>query len=193
MTSSPVRSGRGLHSHLRGQQRPNALRPLTEARTAGRTRRRESACKRIVGSRFKGAECPTGQRQEPTPRSPSNAISRTTVGPTSSIRGLAVPQPPDQKTRNAPDSCSSYAKNCYFLLSHLILHLPNTARPFRASPCRPAASVNPPHQQAGHTNALGQMPSAGQGMIPASQGASTHEDPANSNENHCTEANILFH
>ena len=30
-------------------------------------------------------------------------------------------------------------------------------------------------------------------MIPASQGASTHEDPANSNENHCTEAKILFH
>ena len=58
----------------------------------------ESACKRIVGSRFNGAECPTGRRQEPTPCSPSNAISRTTVGPTSSIRGLAVPQPPDQKT-----------------------------------------------------------------------------------------------
>ena len=40
----------------------------------------------------------TGRRPGPTPCSPSNAASRTIVGPTSSNGGLAAPQPPDQKT-----------------------------------------------------------------------------------------------
>ena len=35
-----VRSRRGLHPHLRGQQGPNALRSLPEARSAGRIRHR---------------------------------------------------------------------------------------------------------------------------------------------------------
>ena len=41
--------------------------------------------------------------------------------------------------------------------------------PVRTSPCRLAASINAPHQQAGHANALDQMPGAGQGIIPAYQ------------------------
>ena len=36
----PIRSRRGLHPHLRGQHRPNALHPLPEARPAGRIRHR---------------------------------------------------------------------------------------------------------------------------------------------------------
>ena len=55
--SQPVRSHRGLHPLLQGQRGPNALRPLPEARTAGRIRHRESACKRIVGNRCKKSGC----------------------------------------------------------------------------------------------------------------------------------------
>ena len=36
----PVRSCRGLHSHLRGQRGPNAIRPLSEAWIAGGIQRR---------------------------------------------------------------------------------------------------------------------------------------------------------
>ena len=36
----PVRSRCGLHPHLRNQRGPNAMRPLSDARIAGRTRRR---------------------------------------------------------------------------------------------------------------------------------------------------------
>ena len=43
--------------HLRGQRGPNALRPLPGALTADQLRRRESACKQIVGSRFKRTGC----------------------------------------------------------------------------------------------------------------------------------------
>ena len=48
----------------------------------------ESACMQIVGSWFK---------RTPTPCSQPNAASKTTAGPTSSIGGLAAPQPPDQR------------------------------------------------------------------------------------------------
>ena len=40
----------------------------------------------------------TGRRREPTPCSPSNVASRTTVGPTSSIGGPVVHPLPDQAT-----------------------------------------------------------------------------------------------
>ena len=43
---------RGLRPPLRGQQGPNALRPLPRTRVAGRIRRRGSVCKHIVGNRF---------------------------------------------------------------------------------------------------------------------------------------------
>ena len=48
----------------------------------------ESACKQIVGSRFK---------RVPASCSPSNAASRGAAGSASSIGGLAAPQPTDQK------------------------------------------------------------------------------------------------
>ena len=53
----------------------------------------ESACKQIVGSRFKRATAPC---------SPPIAASQTAVGPTSSIGGLAAPQPPDLKNLAPP-------------------------------------------------------------------------------------------
>ena len=49
--------------------------------------------------------------------------------------------------------------------------------PARASPCRPAASINAPHRQAGHTYALDRMPRVAEGMIPRLRGASTHNCP----------------
>ena len=51
----PVPSRRSLHPRLRGHRGPNATRPLSEARIADQIRRRESACKHIVGNRFKKA------------------------------------------------------------------------------------------------------------------------------------------
>ena len=49
----PVRSGRGLHPHLRGQYGPDALRPLPETRIAGRIRHRG---KRLQAHRRKPAQ-----------------------------------------------------------------------------------------------------------------------------------------
>ena len=49
--------------------------------------------------------------------------------------------------------------------------------PVRASPCRPAANIETPHQQAGHTKALGPTLGIGQGKMPVSLGASTHDCP----------------
>ena len=42
------------------------------------------------------------REQAPTPFSPSNAASKTCVGPVSSNGWLVALQPPDQKTCNAP-------------------------------------------------------------------------------------------
>ena len=56
----------------------------------------ENACKHIVGNRFKKSGS-AGRKRAPTPCSPPYAASKTCVGPTSSIGGLAAPQPPDQK------------------------------------------------------------------------------------------------
>lgn len=42
--------------------------------------------------------------------------------------------------------------------------------PIRAFPCRPAATLNAPHQQAGHTKALGPMPGIGQGKSLVAEG-----------------------
>ena len=49
--------------------------------------------------------------------------------------------------------------------------------PVRASPCRPAATINAPHQQAGHTKALDPMLGTGQENNPCRNGASTHNCP----------------
>ena len=69
-----------------------------------------------------------------------------------------MPQPPDQKTGNTPDSCSSYAKNCYFLLSHLILlfrtPLVLSAHLHAGQRRTSIRRIN----RAGYTNALGQIP-----------------------------------
>ena len=59
----------------------------------------ESACKQIVGSQLKRAGA-AGRKRAPTPCSPLNAASNTTAGLTSSIGGLAAPQPHDQKMKN---------------------------------------------------------------------------------------------
>ena len=45
--------------------------------------------------------------------------------------------------------------------------------PVRASSCRPAATVNAPHQQAGHTKALDPTLEIGQGKIPCRRGVHT--------------------
>ena len=45
----------------------------------------------------------------------------------------------------------------------------------RASPCRPAATVNALHQQAGHTKALDPTLEIEQVKIPYRRGPSTHE------------------
>ena len=96
----PVRGGRGLHPHLRGQYGPDALRPLPEARIAGRIRHRESACKRIVGSWLKGS----GRRWS---KAGANAVLAAGCClenrrlPTSSIGGIAAPQQPDPRKWDA--------------------------------------------------------------------------------------------
>ena len=59
----------------------------------------ERACKQIVGSRLKRAGA-AGRKRVPTPCSPPNGASKTTAGLTSSIGGLAAPQPHDQKMKN---------------------------------------------------------------------------------------------
>ena len=43
-----------------------------------------------------------GRKREPTPCSPSNAASKTGAGPTSSMGGLAAPQPHNQKMGCTP-------------------------------------------------------------------------------------------
>ena len=50
--------------------------------------------------------------------------------------------------------------------------------PVGASPCRPAEPLMRCTEQVGHTKMLGQMPGAGQGMIPSLQEASIHDGPA---------------
>ena len=50
--------------------------------------------------------------------------------------------------------------------------------PVRASPCRPAATINVPHQQAGHTKALDPTLEIGQGKITCRRGPThTHNCP----------------
>ena len=57
----------------------------------------ESACKQIVGSRFKRAGCRWSPKAGANALLAVNAASKTTDGLTSSIGGLAAPQPSDQK------------------------------------------------------------------------------------------------
>lgn len=58
----------------------------------------ESACKHIVGSRFK---------RTPTPRSPSTTASRAIARPTSSIGGIVPSLPHDQKHDSHPTAKQS--------------------------------------------------------------------------------------
>ena len=61
----------------------------------------ESACKQIIGRRFKRAGA-AGRKRASTPCSPPNAASKTIAGPTSSIGGPVSAQPPDQRKWDAP-------------------------------------------------------------------------------------------
>ena len=53
----PVRSRRSLHPHLRGHRGPNAMRSLSKRGLPIGSGVVESACKHIVGNRFKKAGC----------------------------------------------------------------------------------------------------------------------------------------
>ena len=63
----PVRSCRGLHSHLRGQRGPNAMRPLSEAWTAGWTQRRGKCLQAHLRQPIQESEMPLVEsgRQRP--------------------------------------------------------------------------------------------------------------------------------
>ena len=66
-----------------------------------------------------------GRRPKRTPCSPSNAASKTTAGPKSSIEGFAAPQPHGQKNWNAPGCANRIEYSTFELITNRFKCVPD--------------------------------------------------------------------
>ena len=104
----------------------------------------ESACNCIARTGSNSREA-AGRKRAPTPCPPSDAASKTCVGPTSSIGGLAAPQPPNQRKWTAPHSERALARGLdltYVPPSriHSVRETVLPICPYEAGGCGPSAS-----------------------------------------------------